>query len=329
MNELSVSVVVPAYNSERTIEACLKCILSQTVSVQQVIVVDDGSIDRTAEIIQSFSGVSYVHQPNAGPAVARNRGAREAVTDVIFFTDADCEPAKNWIEQSIQHFAQPEVAVVSGSYGIANSDSVLARCVHNEIRFRHLKLMPRFPKAFGSFNFAVRRSVFEQVGGFNSLYRNASGEDNDLSYKICKAGHKICFEPDSLVAHHHPISVKKYLGEQYRHGFWRVMVYQSHPDMMKGDDYTFWKDIVEIPLAMLIFGVGILAVSGLLPINFLLLALVIGMVALQLFFSIYINKSIYDFIYGFVVFFLRSFSRMLGFSSGIVFFCVKKIIKKS
>ena len=74
MSELSVSVVVPAYNSEGTIEACLKSILNQTIAVQQIIVVDDGSTDRTAEIIQSFNNVTYIYQDNAGPAVARNRG---------------------------------------------------------------------------------------------------------------------------------------------------------------------------------------------------------------------------------------------------------------
>ena len=66
-------------------------------------------------------------------------------------------------------------------------------------RFRHRVLMPEFPKAFGSYNFMIRREAFEAVGGFNASYRRASGEDNDLSYKIIRREGRIFFRRDACV----------------------------------------------------------------------------------------------------------------------------------
>ena len=95
----------------------------------------------------------------------------------------------------------------------------MARCIYTEILWRHTRLMPDFPNSFGSYNFCVSKKVFDAVGGFNAAYRNASGEDNDLSYKITKAGWRIYFKRKALVDHYHPTRVVKYLREQFRHGF--------------------------------------------------------------------------------------------------------------
>ena len=103
--------------------------------------------------------------------------------------------------------------------------------------------MPQYPKSFGSYNFCIKKNIFDEVNGFDENYKNASGEDNDLSYKIGNAGYKIYFNKEMLVKHHHPEKVWKYLKEQYQHGFWRAKMYKDHPCMIMGDDYTYWKDI--------------------------------------------------------------------------------------
>jgi len=259
MSPVSVSIIVPAYNASaslgRTIEALLKQNCFQPF---EIIVVDDGSIDNTAEIAHSFGAVKYLRQENAGPAAARNHGARLARGQYLAFTDSDCIPHEDWISRLMAGFAQAEVGVVAGSYGIANPQNWLSRCIHAEIIWRHQHLMPDFPNSFGSYNFCVKKEVFEGVGGFNTVYRNASGEDNDLSYKIIAAGWRIYFDRKALVDHYHTAHVVKYLKEQYRHGFWRAKMYHDHPQMIKGDGYTFWKDMVEMPLSALL----LLAVLG-------------------------------------------------------------------
>ncbi len=327
INLLSVSVVIPAYNCEGTIKKTLQSVFAQTYPSINVIVVDDGSTDKTAQIIQSFNGVTYFYQKNAGPAAARNHGAKESKDEIVFFTDSDCVPAQDWIEKGVKPFQEERVVVVAGSYGIVNEENILARCIHKEILYRHHHLMPRYPKVFGSYNFGVRKKVFEEVGGFNESYRYASGEDNDLSYKILEAGYKIYFEKEALVNHFHPTHIIKYLQEQYRHGFWRVKMYADHPSMGWGDDYTFWKDIVEAPTALLIV-VSLLGMGFGLS-KMLMLFLLMLLIIIEIFYGWIITKNFCESFLLSSVMFFRSFFRVFGLSSGVLYFLSKKLCKNT
>jgi glycosyltransferase involved in cell wall biosynthesis len=326
---LKLSVIVPAYNAQETIGLTLTALVEQDFQGQyEIIVVDDGSSDQTAQVIRSFPRVIYIHQSNAGPAAARNIGAKEAQGQVLAFTDSDCIPHKDWLSKLLNGFVTSDVGVVMGSYGIANDQSRLAWCVYKEILFRHERLLSDFPKVFGSYNFCILKNMFDQVGGFDLSYRNASGEDNDLSYKINSAGYRIYFERKALVDHHHPTQITKYLKEQFRHGFWRVSMYASHPKMISGDGYTFWKDIVEIPWSFCCLLIILLTPFGILGFK----ELVFYFLSTFLFFEIYfarimIKNIYYEFFWGFVMF-LRSFSRTLGLSTGILYFIGKKILNK-
>ncbi|MBF0486092.1 MAG: glycosyltransferase [Candidatus Omnitrophica bacterium] len=311
----AVSVIIPAYNCSGTIAGTLEALLAQTYpGVIEIIVVDDGSLDSTRDVIKGFQGVKYLYQANAGPASARNLGAKNASGEVLFFTDSDCVPEKGWIEKMLSGFEATDIAVVAGSYGIANPQDALACIIQQEIFFRHTYLMPEFPQAFGSYNFSIRRSVFETLGGFNTDYRRASGEDNDLSYKILAAGLRIRFMKDAVVLHYHQNSFKKYLKEQFRHGFWRVKMYIDHPRMAKGDDYTFWKDIVEVPLA----GGAALSLIWPGPKMFLGLAGFFLIFEIIAGFSIMRSKGLG--LGAGMVFFFRAFARAAGFFIGAVSF---------
>ncbi len=326
---VKLSVIVPAYNAQGTIAQTLKALLDQDYSEKfEIIVVDDGSADQTADLIRSFATVRYAHQPNAGPACARNHGARLAQGEILVFTDSDCVPHKDWLSQLMQGFVEKDVAVVMGSYGIANSENLLAYCIYKEILFRHEHLLSDFPKAFGSYNFCVKRSVFEQVGGFDVSYRNASGEDNDLSYKIISAGYRIYFQRKALVDHYHPVQIRKYFKEQFRHGLWRAKIYAQHPLMLKGDGYTFWKDIVEVPWSLgCMLGI-VLSPFGLLPFTSLVCFLFFSFLSFEMLFArIMLRDGQKEIFWGFIMF-LRSFSRAFGLSTGILVFLGKKMINK-
>jgi len=221
----------------------------------EMIVVDDGSTDSTGEVVKTFP-TQYIFQENAGPAKARNTGWKAATGRVICFTDSDCIPYADWVSTLLEGFESDEIAAVAGSYDIVNRKSFLALCIHKEIKWRHARFKKRI-RAFGSYNVAIRKCILEQTGGFNESYQTSSGEDNDLSYRILKAGYKIAFRGDALVAHHHTEKWWKYLKEQYRHGYWRMKLYKDFPEMSKGDDYTTWKDIMEPPL-MLLFSISLL-----------------------------------------------------------------------
>lgn len=318
MGKPSVSVVIPAYNAKRTIGLTLQALIRQTYDGPlEIIVVDDGSNDHTFDFVQAFSDVLYIRQSNQGPAVARNRGFRASKGEYVFFTDSDCIPEAQWIEKGLAGFIDPDIGVVCGSYGIANPEHLLARCIHQEILYRHKNLMPDFPKAFGSYNFCVKRKVFEEVGGFTETYRNPSGEDNDLSYKILRSGARIYFSRYCIVEHFFPTRVGKYLREQFRHGFWRVPMYRDHPSMAVGDDYTFWKDILEPPLCMAMGAMLLLGIFADQDVYFLAIGLMAGLSAIEMFFAFAMTQTKKTTIFFAFVMLLRSFFRTAGFLLGV------------
>lgn len=317
ISQVRVAVIVPVYNAEKIIAATIQAIAKQTVQPSQIFLVDDGSTDQSAAIIQTFSHVSYLYQENKGPAAARNQGARLADADFLMFTDADCVPEKDWIYQSLLKFNDESIAAVAGSYSIANPHSLLSRCIHYEIKYRHQHLMPAFPAAFGSFNVCIRRQLFFQAGGFPENFVAASGEDNALSYAIGKEGFKITFAQNSLVAHFHTEKLGRYLKEQYRHGYWRAKLYRQYPEMMKGDDYTFWKDILEPPWCLLIcllVTISILFANVWLFVLFFILGFVI-----EFYFANKMYDQLDEKIYATIVFIFRAFARTTGFVKGV--FC--------
>ncbi len=315
-DEPCVSVIIPAYNAAATIGQAIEAVAAQDYPGSvELVVVDDGSSDGTGDIVSRYSWVRLLRQDNAGPASARNHGARIARGPFLFFTDADCRPRREWIQRMMKGFegdAGRGVAVVSGSYGIANPGSVLAGVIQAEILFRHKNLMPEFPKFFGSYNFAVRREVFETAGGFNPAYRRASGEDNDLSYKIIACGGRILFLSDACVDHYHQTSLSCYLKEQFRHGFWRVKMYAEHPYMAAGDGYTFWKDAAEVPLVAAHAIVPFFPLAG--------AALMLGFFFFEIFFGFFIMRTGLASIFAGCVFWLRAFARCAGFFTGGLFF---------
>ncbi len=314
------SVVIPVYNGEATIDRVLTHVLAQqNCPAYEVIVVDDGSTDRTCEIVRRFQAVRLIEQANAGPAAARNKGAQNARGQYLCFTDSDCLPHPDWISCLLSGFGNERIGAVMGTYGIANPQSWLATCVYDEIRFRHRVLLPEYPQVFGSYNVCLQRQIFLELNGFDAKYRYPSGEDNDLSYRLTKKGLRIHFVDTAKVDHFHPVSVRKYLKEQFRHGFWRAKIYREHFDKTRGDDYTFWKDGLEIVLVYAFFVLGTVAIFGVGEAVLGMAVLALALFGMEAVFSArtvslgWPQKLLFS-----GVLFLRSFARGIGFLSGML-----------
>jgi glycosyltransferase involved in cell wall biosynthesis len=247
---VKASVVIPAYNAAATLDACLEACANQTTPPHEIIVVDDGSTDDTADRARAHEGVTVIEQPNAGPAGARNAGAHAATGDIVVYTDADCLPEPECLTELLRGF-DADVYGVGGTYGIANPDAVLARLIHAEILLRHARL-PEEVDFLGSFNVAYRRDALEAAGGFDDTFRQASGEDNDLAYRLHDAGGKLRFQREAVVRHYHPDKLIPYLRTQRRHGFWRMKLYAKHPGRSGGDHYAGLTDLAGPPSALLV-----------------------------------------------------------------------------
>lgn len=314
---LKISVVLAAYNSDKTISATIEALLAQSWQGDslEIIVVDDGSTDQTANVTKNYP-IKYLHQENKGPAAARNYGWKSARGEIICFTDSDCVPEKEWVSKIIKEYTSDDIAGVGGSYDIVNSDNLLARCVHEEIIQRHMK-SPRQVNYLGGFNVSYRRSVLEEVCGFDESYTEASGEDNELAYKIAKRGYNLIFNKDIKVGHFHPTKLSAYLRRQMKHGFWRVKLYRDHPDMTRGDVYAGLLDFIRPPLALLTIAVLAFIYFPLMP--FLLCFLLISQLMLQFLMPFSIVKRTKDIKYFYLTFviFLRDYTRAIGMMIGM------------
>ncbi|MFH1391815.1 MAG: glycosyltransferase family 2 protein, partial [Candidatus Diapherotrites archaeon] len=199
---MKISVIIPAYNSEKTIGNCIEAIRNQDFSEPfEIIVVDDGSKDETSDAAEELGAV-VLKQKNSGPAKARNLGAKNAKGDILVFTDADCVPEQNWLKEMTAPFKHKEIIGVQGAYN-TKQKSITARFNQIEIeeRYDRMKRKSETLDWIGSYSAGYRKKDYLEVGGFDESFPKASGEDPELSYKLAKLGKKLVFNPKAIVYH--------------------------------------------------------------------------------------------------------------------------------
>jgi cellulose synthase/poly-beta-1,6-N-acetylglucosamine synthase-like glycosyltransferase len=255
-----ISVIVPAFNAATTIDLCLDALAHQTVSADlyEVLVVDDGSSDDTRARAEAHPGVRLLRQAHAGKSSARNRGAQAARGEVLLFTDADCEPLPDWIELMLAPFADPEVAGVRGVYR-TRQRSPVARFAQAEYEEKYDQLARRNRIDFvDTYAAAYRRDVFLAFGGFAPEFLGC--EDQELSFRLATAGHKLVFAPRAAVYHRHKTTPWGYARRKVPIGYWKVRVHTRHPAKALRDSYTPWTQKAQL-LLLPLTGVGIVAAA--------------------------------------------------------------------
>tara|TARA_R110001592_G_scaffold348479_1_gene642643 strand:+ start:825 stop:1559 length:735 start_codon:yes stop_codon:yes gene_type:complete len=175
----SISVIIPAYNSEKLIVHAIKSIEAQTLPVDEIICVDDASTDRTAKIVkESFPNVKLIRlESNSGPSFARNIGIKAASGNVIAFLDAD----DVWPEDKIEYFSQKlrhhqEVGIIGG---------MVLRFEGNQKPDLNLESYFNFYMS----SFLIKKSVFQKIGYFDEAMRLS--EDQDWFFRVREAGMEI------------------------------------------------------------------------------------------------------------------------------------------
>jgi len=214
----------------------------------EIVFVDDGSTDDTRAIVAEFP-VTVVAGEGRGPGAARNLGWRAAAQELIWFIDSDCVAEPDALARLVACMADPRVGGAGGSYGNMVPDSLLACLIHEEIVARHAT-MPARVNYLATFNVVYRRSVLMQVGGFDERFVTA--EDCELSWRILAEGCELAFDPASQVRHFHPARWRPYLRTQRRHGYYRALLYMTHPQYAHGDAYSGFVDHVQPPLALMV-----------------------------------------------------------------------------
>lgn len=243
------------------VRQCLDGVLAQRHDFDlEVIVIDDGSTDNTAQIVQEYSDVRLISQQNAGPAAARNHGVAQARGDIVVFIDDDCIPEPTWLPRLLAPFADPDIAGAKGAY-LTLQTELIARFVQIEYEEKYDQLSRyRYIDFIDTYSAAFRKSIFTSAGGYDTAFSTASVEDQEFSFRLANMGHKLVFVPDARVRHRHVNTLSGYFKKKRKIGFWKIRVVSKNPNKISGDSHTPLSLKLQILLtAMLPWGIVALA----------------------------------------------------------------------
>ncbi len=223
-----VSVIVCTRNGAATLRACLESLVMLNYPGFEVLVVDDGSTDTTAEIAQSFERVRYHRQEHAGLSVARNLGARLATGEVLAYTDDDCIAPADWLLHLSHAFTDKTVVAAGGpnipppprndiERVVAAAPGAPAHVLLGDTEAEHLP----------GCNLAIRKDSLERIGGFQAEFM-AAGDDVDVCWRLRELG-TLRFVPGAMVWHHRRFTVQAYLRQQRGYGHAEALLMRAHP----------------------------------------------------------------------------------------------------
>lgn len=234
-----VSVVVCTYNGSRTIRDCMEGLTRLEYPDFEVVVVNDGSTDQTAQIVSEYP-FRLISTENRGLSAARNTGMLAATGEIVAYTDDDARPDPHWLQYLAHSFVKYGFAGVGGPNIAPAGDGPVADCVANAPGGPvHVLLSDRVAEHIPGCNMAFRHEVLQEVGGCDPLYRVA-GDDVDLCWRVQRAGGTLGFHPAALVWHHRRNSLKAYWRQQQGYGKAEALLEGKWPEKYNAAGHLTW-----------------------------------------------------------------------------------------
>ncbi len=242
-----VSVIVCTYRGSATLVPCLDSIVALDYPDFETLVVNDGSDPRVAEIATSYDEVRHLPMAHEGLSVARNTGAAAATGDLLIYTDDDCVVEPDWLKWIVFQFQKDPALGCAGGPNLPPppENATRARVAAAPGGPSHVLLSDTRAEHLPGCNLAVKREVFDEVGGFNPLFRTA-GDDVDFCWRILEAGHALGFHAAAFVWHHRRFSYKAYLRQQIGYGRAEAALMPVHPDRFQGVGGAVWHGRVYV-----------------------------------------------------------------------------------
>ncbi len=232
-----ISIIIPVFNRPDELRELLQSLAAQTEKHFEVIIVEDGSTERSDAIITWFGNsldIRYFYKENSGPGLSRNYGCEKAKSDFFVFLDSDCVLPVHYVKTLKTHipetdaFGGPDRSLPTFSpVQKAISYSMTSPLTTGGIRGGKASLEKFHPR---SFNMGFSRKVFETTGGFSSM---RFGEDVDLSIRIFDHGFRAILIPDCYVYHKRRTDFKKFFKQVYNSGIARINLFKRHPKSLK------------------------------------------------------------------------------------------------
>jgi GT2 family glycosyltransferase len=234
-----VSVVVCAYDAERTMDACLASLRTLNYPDYEVIVVNDGSTDGTLAVSERQKALYeadpegprmvIIDQPNKGLSVARNVGAAAATGEIVAYTDSDCVPDPDWLAFLVYKFVRSGFVAVGGpNFPPPEPDLVPAAVAASPGGPTHVLLNDEVAEHIPGCNMAFTKKALEEIHGFEPVFA-AAGDDVDLCWRLQNRGYAVGFSPAATVWHYRRNTVKGYLRQQMGYGKAEALLYFKHP----------------------------------------------------------------------------------------------------
>lgn len=266
---LEFSIVIPAYNRPERLEQCLTSLAQLTYPYDrfEVIVVDDGSPVPLQTVAETFAGTLPLHvlrQDNAGPASARNAGAAIARGDYLVFTDDDCQPHPDWLDALARAANEFPNALIGGhtENAIANNAYSNASQLLVDYLYDYYNQARGKATFFTSNNFAMPRVLFQKLGGFDTSFPLAAGEDREFCDRWQHFGFALQYSPSMRIRHAHTLTLASFWRQHFNYGRGAYHFHRARSrrcsEPLKVEPLAFYLHLLLYPFAR---GEGLRAVN--------------------------------------------------------------------
>lgn len=218
----TISLVIPTHNRFKILQRLLKSIEDLNLKPDEVIIVNDGSVDQTKYLLKdwesdnhNFIPIVFNNPESQGPSAARNIGIQLSSSDAIVFTDDDCIPHPSWISSIMKsrHWERKEIAGIGGKVFNFRKGAI-----SEYYSYHHILEPPKYNQYLVTANACYLKNCLLEVNGFDETHRYPGGEDNGLSFKLANLGYLFGFEKDMVVLHDYRTSLVSFLKTFYRYG---------------------------------------------------------------------------------------------------------------
>lgn len=237
-----VSVIVCTNKGSATLVPCLDSLVAMTYPDFEVILVNDGDDTRVSEIAGTYESIKHLAIEHAGLSSARNTGAGAATGEIFVYTDDDCVAEPDWLKWIVKLFSQDASLGCAGGPNIAPKPETRTQAMITAAPGGASQVLLSDTRAeyLPGCNLAIRRPVFEELGGFNPVFRSAGG-DVDFCWRASDAGYALGFHPLAFVWHQRRFSYQAYFRQQIGHGRAEAFLLPIHRDRFCGLSGAVWE----------------------------------------------------------------------------------------
>ena len=217
------SVIIPTYNRPAQLKTCLQALAAQKYPRDQfeVLVVDDGSAELPRELVASFSkslNVTLLSESHGGPSAARNAGAARARGEFLAFTDDDCAPTPEWLENIAARLANSPTCLVGGRTINALTENIYSAASQGliDVIYAHFNRDAVNAQFLASNNIAMSAAQFHAIGGFNPTFHFA--EDRECCDRWLRHGYRMTYAPEVVIHHRHYLTLRSLWRQHFNYG---------------------------------------------------------------------------------------------------------------